>query len=239
VNEPKKLPVAKVLLGAFVFPWWRRRAFATSLAVPGAIIVAGHVLLFLFGEALPYAAQLATGIAVWAVWVVYAVIVHRLVLLGSPGDMAVVPRWTRRETVFFAWLVLAAAITTILTMFTEAALTAVLPKVPAAAAASGWISLAVATYAWARLAPLFPATAVDAGTGLAAAWNLTRGNGWRMAVAVGALPWAATLVVGFLDRAELTIMHMVLSVVLGTIFMAVEIAALSLAYRELSSTADS
>jgi hypothetical protein len=242
VEGRRKLPVGKILLGAFVYPWWARRAFAKALAVPAALIAVSHVLMFMFAQQLPYALLWVAFVGVWALWAVYAVICHRLILLQQqPADVAVIPRWTRRETVFCAWLLLTGLMDWVLTMLSTI-VAAALPMSGGSLdiqAWAGWIiSGTLGTYVAARLAPVFPAAAVDNGIGLAAAWRLTRNNGWRMAVAIGALPWALTFAMRFIYRDESSILQVVLVVALSTILLAVEIAALSLAYRELISAAD-
>jgi hypothetical protein len=90
-----------------------------------------------------------------------------------------------------------------------------------------------ALYLVARLSLVFPATAIDRHVGLRWAWRMSRGNGWRLVVVVTVLPWLVSHLVGLLYRDEATAAEIVLLTVIGTALFALEIAALSVAYREL------
>ena len=39
-NTREKLPIAKILVGAFAFPWRQRQAFVKALAIPALALVA-------------------------------------------------------------------------------------------------------------------------------------------------------------------------------------------------------
>ena len=90
-----------------------------------------------------------------------------------------------------------------------------------------------ALYLVARLSLVFPATAIDRPASLRWAWRTSRGNGWRLVVVVTVLPWLVSHLVGLLYRDEATAAEVVLLTVTGTALFALEIAALSVAYREL------
>jgi hypothetical protein len=68
------------------------------------------------------------------------------------------------------------------------------------------------------------------------AWELTRGNGLRMLVVTGALPWLVRYATWWLYSEEPTLGEVALVTAAGIVLIAYEIAALSLAYRELTST---
>jgi hypothetical protein len=95
------------------------------------------------------------------------------------------------------------------------------------------------TYVFARWAVVFPAAAIDVPTSLKLAWEQTRGNGLRMIVIAGALPWTLRYATWWLYGDEPTLLEVALVSAVGTILIVIEIAALSLAYRESSSTATS
>ena len=100
----KPLPVGKVLFGAFVVPWWNRAVFGRALAVPlGSIALL--MLSWYYGKA--YVSDVASWLllAVYGVlFTLFAVACHRLVLLGSEfSTTRFVPRWSWRESRFFAW----------------------------------------------------------------------------------------------------------------------------------------
>ena len=228
-----------MVAGAFLVPWWRRRAFGRALAVPAA-------LFFLYSAAWHFAGArgwLATlaGTAVYGlVFSLFAVTCHRLVLLGPESASAGWrPRWTRRETRFFLWVAAlwlggAVAMLVLLAIVVNAWNALAGYESIELAWARGGVGLAL-LYPLARLCVLFPATAVDREPRptLRWAWRATRGNGARLLVIVGALPWLFSLLVDLLYRSGASWIEWLLVGVLAMALFAVEIAAVSIAYREL------
>jgi hypothetical protein len=94
-------------------------------------------------------------------------------------------------------------------------------------------------YPLARVCVLFPATAVDRDPlpNLRWAWDLTRANGWRLVVIVGFLPWLFAELVDLAYRSNASRLEWLLLSVLAIAFLAVEIAAVSISYRELTKKA--
>jgi hypothetical protein len=86
---------------------------------------------------------------------------------------------------------------------------------------------------FARLCLLFPAIAVDEEANLAQAWDRSRGNGWRLFVVICVLPLCVSQAIGYLYRDAATLIEYLLLTALGTVLIAVEVAALSLSYRQL------
>lgn len=174
---------------------------------------------------------------------VFAVTCHRLVLL-DPESVARNwrPRWTLRETRFFLWIVGFWLVALVVGL---AALTAVLNAWMAAAGGDAgvqfeWMQLAIQVplfYVFGRLCMLFPATAVDQDPRptLAWAWRLTRDNGWRLLIVVGALPWLFSWLVGMVYRSNATSFEWLLVSLLAMALFAVEVAAVSISYRELTA----
>ncbi len=80
---------------------------------------------------------------------------------------------------------------------------------------------------------MFPAVAVSKQVSLKWAWNLSKGNGWRLAILVGVLPWLISHALDLLYRDNGTVIETMLLAFLGFPFIAVETSAISLAYREL------
>lgn len=95
------------------------------------------------------------------------------------------------------------------------------------------VSQVASFYLMARLCVIFPATALDQNVNLRWAWNLTRKNGWRLVLVVGALPWILSHMVDFVYRGDATTLEAIALTFLGTALFAVEISAVSLAYLEL------
>jgi hypothetical protein len=235
-----RLPVAKVVYGAFAFPWWHRRAFARALAIPLVSLVTFTLSWYYAGEWLPPYSNWVLCLVWAALFAVLAVTCHRLVLLDATSVASrSVPRWSWRETRFLYWLV---AIWLICWIASIAAMTLVLNlgmmvMRPTDLRLDSWAQSFAgipAGYVFARLAPIFPATAIDRTVGLRWAWTLTRGNGWRLFLIVAVLPWLISAAVALLYRGNATVVETVLLSFLGSALFAVEIAALSLAYRELT-----
>ena len=81
---------------------------------------------------------------------------------------------------------------------------------------------------------MHPATAVDRNVDLKWAWRLTKSQGWRLFIVVAILPWIISELVALLYRGDATAVETVVLTFIGTALFAVEIAALSLSYRELT-----
>jgi hypothetical protein len=227
---------------ALLVPWRRRNEFAWSLAVPLALL-AGLSLAWYFAGDLVRQAQgwwlfLLYCIPFAMFFTLFAVTCHRLVLLAPRRLHRIqTPRWSARESRFLFWVV------------TLWAIYLVVWWVGMLLAANTWwrggdlvawtkviefVASVPALYLTARLSLVFPATAIDQAAGLKWAWRTSRGNGWRLVVVITVLPWLASHLVGLLYRDEATAAEIVVLGVLGTALFALEIAALSIAYRELT-----
>jgi hypothetical protein len=241
------LDLGKVIAGAFLVPWWRRRAFTRALAAPCALIVAYSVVCYYSTD---YVMSGFPQAAMWLVWVLYyllftlfAVKCHRLVLLDADAvAQRWRPGWSWRETRFFlwsaaiwglglaaSWLLLLVAVnvwTWVAGISSDALrLTVHLWKIPV-------------LYVFGRLCMLLPAAALDRRASLKWSWNLTRGNGWRLLVVVGGLPFVLSVLVGLIYRNDATTAEWLLLTLLAVALFAVEIAAISLSYRELTRDED-
>jgi hypothetical protein len=226
-------------LGAFLLPWGNRRAFARALTVPLLLLLTLTVSWHYFGRDLPGYFQWLLYALYGALFAVFAVICHRLVLLGRGSTAARwMPQWSWRETWFFLWIVV------IWSMLALAALliATVLLNMWGwwfghdAQAPVDWLMFAAKVptlYVFARLSLLFPATAIDRRVHPRWSWQLTRRNGWRLVLVVVVLPWALSNLVWLMYRSEPTVFETVALSFLGLALFAVEIAALSLSYREL------
>jgi hypothetical protein len=232
-----------VVQEALTIPWRRREDFAYALPVPLALL-AGLTLAWYF------ASELLRPLSGWmlflgycltfaACFTLFAVNCHRLVLLAPPRRLGAValPAWSRRESRFLFWVV---------TLWI-AYMATVWAALMLFAFAFSWSSTLetwfdpmqfaaklAALYVVARFSPVFPATAIDRIVDWKWAWRTSRGNGWRLVVVVMVLPWVVSQLVGFLYRDEPSAPEVVLITVLGTALFALEIAALSIAYRELT-----
>jgi hypothetical protein len=243
---PGPLSVGKVVVGAFMVPWWNRRAFARALAIPLAILLTFSFIWYRVDEALPEGSK-------WLLWLLYllyfalftlfAVTTHRLVLLDAPVVAEkVAPSWSWRETRFFGFLVLTGAICMAVQYVILFLVTTFIVNAPGVGTdlVSEWFSWMSALaripalYVFARLALVFPATAVDRRPDLKWAWHSTRANGWRLVLVVAVLPYLISWLIGLLYRSEPTVLETTLLATLAIAMFAIGISALSISYRELT-----
>jgi hypothetical protein len=174
----------------------------------------------------------------------FIVTCQRLILLGDESVARFGPlKWTWRETRFVGWFVAIVAciiwisipagilLELLLLPFDE--FSSYLDELPS----DSWISYLLAApffYVMARWSLVIPATAVDERPDLRWAWRCSRGNGWRLVLVVWLLPWAISSAHELLVREQSTLIEDVLSFALWLVLFVIEIAALSLSYRELS-----
>jgi hypothetical protein len=236
------LDLGKVIAGAFLVPWRQRKAFAGALAIPVALLIALSAVFYYYELVqVPWYAALVTNVVYGLLFTLFAVTCHRLVLL-DPASVARESRlrWTRRETRFFlwvvgSWLVALAAMLPLLTV----ALAAWANTLGSPGGEPEWLHSVAQLpllYVFGRLCVLFPATAVDRHPppDIRWAWRLTRDNGWRLLVIIGMLPWLFSWLVALVYRSNATAFEWLLVSLLAMALFAVEIAAVSISYRELT-----
>ena len=101
-----------------------------------------------------------------------------------------------------------------------------------------YASMTLAIYFLARCSLVFPATAIDRSVGLKWSWRLSAGNGWRLVIIAGALPWVlATFILAF-QRDIASFWELVALAFVSYLLGIFEIAGLSLAFKELSNKED-
>lgn len=232
-----KLDLGKVIVGAFVVPWWHWRDFLRVLAFPiAAMATLGLAWYFTVAKLPPWTA-IPVCVAYGVLFAIFAVSCHRLVLLDARRVEA---GWSRREFRFLFWLlgiylVGVAIWLPLWTLIINVAMN--LPGAGRPEQMDDWmrqLAAVPAFYVGARLAPILPAVALEQNVSFRWAWRFTRGNGWRLVVVVGVLPWAISQLVGLLYRSDPTALETAALTVVGIALFAVEIAALSISYRELN-----
>lgn len=232
-----KLNVGKVLLGAFLVPWWNRRAFLRTLWMPFVALTVVDWLSKQLGGPLGWGAVWGLIIS-FPIFVVFVVLCHRLVLLDAGGrGFRSFPTWSWRET-RFALLAFGLALVCVIVMVAMAAVLSMLPLWNGERPLDHWpkyLAALPAYYVFARTSLVLPATAVDRRVNFAWAWRQTDGNGWRLVVVVGALPFFLSQAVDLIYRSGATVLQTLMVGVLTSLLTIVEVAALSLSYKELGA----
>jgi hypothetical protein len=243
----RKLPVIAVIKETLVIAWQKRlvlfRALiATAIALAVLDTSMRHGLKGVGSVSLVWLLTLLYVVLSWALYTLFAVTCHRIVLLGGTS----VPKyglysWTGRETKFFGWI-LAVFLYTLLVfgpILLGTVFVVFLTDFAAKGHTKGWITLGAITgivpvvYVLARLAVLFPATAIGERRNTDWAFATTAKNGWRIvatlffivpfSIGAHALPVTPGVLSDFLMR------------LLSSAFMAIGVVALSLSFRFLSS----
>jgi hypothetical protein len=185
-----QIQVNKVIVGAFLVPWWNRDAFARALAIPLFLTVALNLSWYYARDYLPSFSNYLFYFLYCGLFVVFAVTCHRLVLL-DPRTIAarMRPRWSWRETRFLAWmivvgLVFAGALVVLATPIVNILLWTGLGG-DTRIEWSVYAGQVLALYIISRLFLVFPATAIDRPVNLKSAWRLSKRNGWRLVIVVG------------------------------------------------------
>jgi len=239
-----RLDVGKVVYGAFFVPWTHRKAFARALVVPLAALATLALCSYYLSGHVPTSVHWLLYAIYWLVFMLFAVTCHRLVLLDTAQiSQQWLPHWSKRQTRFLVWFVAVWGFCFFLAAWPVMTVLAnLMLHVPgpwrdlALEDSAQWafqVSHVASFYLMARLCVIFPATALDQDVNLRWAWKLTRKNGWRLVLVVGALPWILSHMVDFVYRGDATTLEAIALTFLGTALFAVEISAVSLAYREL------
>ena len=245
----RTLPLRRIVVGAFVLSWQNRVTVMRAAGLPMLVIVVAQLA---WNSAIFGSSRFADA-ALWCVFVAafawLAIATHRLVLIHG---------WSHRDTIEefslrrFAWFVgallflwAAAAIAIVLTM-TLVMMSTVGPSyVPAGEAPPAgpsqehfdWmqnLATAAACVLLSRISLVLPSIAMDRRPNLVEVWRFSTGNSWRLAVIVGALPWALNAITNLLWRNGATTFEVACLAVLTGVFAIIGFVALSLAYFELT-----
>jgi len=246
--EPAKrsyrLPVIKILIGALFVCWSNWRSLAKGLVPTVTLIFAVGLVWQLSGIPLSNPVSVFFVAVSLLLFAKFAVICHRLVLVDfNTGGRLILPfSWSERETRFVRRMIIVYSITSIgsiiISMVPIALVAQSLPEAqrsnPAVLFPFAVLLAGIpAVYLLARMSLVFPATAVDARSGLAWAWDTSRGNGIRLAIIVGLIPWTSAALEFYLTRLIPGTIAALISNLVNYILIVIEITALSLAYREL------
>jgi hypothetical protein len=244
--ESRKLPLRKVIWGAFSLSWQNRASLFSATSWPLLALIAcslaSEVARFSESQVMSWFMYLLYGIA--TSWL--AVTVHRLVLLETSDAREISAQSAKRIGLFLAflvgvWLMYAALVLLMMSGVLNAFLLRFVPaggERPELPVPMEWINSVATVLAFvviARFSLVFPAIAIDQQPDLVAAWRASKRNAWRLAVVVGVLPWSLNRFAEFIYRDGATPAEFAMIVVLITFFTVIEIVALSLSYWELTS----
>jgi len=170
-------------------------------------------------------------------YALFAVSCHRIILLGRnslPNEYGVY--WSLRETRFAGWLVVIIVIYAAVSM-PLSFVYLVLPRDAYLLQIYWYLTVFVTTYFEGRISMVLPATAVDQRMDLPNSWNLTRGHGLAIAIAL----FIPALI---MDMIQIVIVRMIfadanyLGRVVDSIFVfplvAVAVGVLSITYRKVT-----
>lgn len=242
----KKLPVIKIMIGALYYPWTLRKPLFKALSI---LVVAGVVLSavwwYQWGLGLiPEYIGWLVAIIFWTLYTLFAVVCHRMVLLGASSVPKYgVGRIGERDFRFAVALAILMIISMLapygisLLIFSLAGIVKSLPFVPEfnmnfGMSVSSWLFYIAQIFVLSRFGLILPATAVDERPSLKWAWRASRGNTLRLMLVLGLFPWLFYLPSEFFPE-EPGLMGYGLYVLAWWLFLPIEIAALSLSYKQL------
>ena len=188
------LPILQTVLLSYAAIQRHWQSLLVGLVIPAACIsIIGLATAELPANPLYALAELAISAPFY---VLFAVVCHRTVILGSeslPNRFGIF--WSERELRFVGWSVALFLLMLVIAFFVGFFLAAAAQAIPEGPLPILfylviWFGF---TYLYTRLSMLFPATAIDERTNFERAWRLSDRNGIRM-VAVGLLtagPFAA------------------------------------------------
>lgn len=249
-----RLPVLKVILGAFTLPWQHRADLMGPAALP---------LMAVFASLFAWRRYDFENLDLWFAVVFLAsclamsslaVTVHRLVLLtGDEARSAFDSQTLRRVGSYTASVIGLWMVIIVVALAVTAVAFAILGGKPIfsgtellrtawtqAPIGSGWVlypAIVIGLWAAARMCLVLPAIAVKHKADFGGAWRESKGNGWRLAVVFGVLPLCLDQVPMLFVRGGASMLESGVLAALASLLVVVEVVALSLSYRELTSPA--
>jgi len=211
--------------------------------LPAAIVpVAGwltiSLIAVLFETRVPE--SIALSLAITPFYVIVAVVCHRLILLGDdslPNRLGFF--WSQRETRFTGWFFMLGLLGAAMALPIWFLVSAFPVEVFGGGqfGLSYYAAIIVGTYAEGRFILVLPATAIGHRFTLGSSWKLTKGRGWRIAVALLvpflALQFIEYVVFSFPVLSTSRIAYYIWDV-LTLPLVAVEVAIISVAYKWLA-----
>lgn len=235
-------------MAALSFAYERRKTLTRALVPPFVVLT---LALFSFytiawqtgirsyvhsGILLPYGLiYLVSFDVVYSVFFApFAIPCHRIVLLGpSSIGSGARWRWSRRETRFALSLIQLSAtmglVMIVLLFVWTFLISAILQKPQVVSYLGPILAMAASSYVFSRLSVIFPSMAIDEPLTIRSAWQMSRGNGWRLLIIMVIFFYAQ-------KAAQTLVRHeslLLASIALSNVLAIFGIVALSLSYSEL------
>lgn len=237
-DEVYRLPAWTVILNTFQLVWMVRSDLIMKLSLSYVLII----LIESVGKSIDvenryfgYAVLLLTPIF----YTYYAVICHRLVILGNASVPPFgIRKWTIRETRFLGWLI-GFWLVLMLLMESRSMMAHLLISLLGISGVTVFqISLVIiillVMYLLARLSMIFPAVAIGKKPSIKWAWDISKGNGWRLLLIVGFMPLTLGIIQLYLEEADGTVIEYIVNSMLSFVVSIIGISAVSLSYKNLS-----
>ncbi len=208
----------KIIVGAFYIVHEYRISLAKALAIPfcAYLVIEGSVYLDV-----PDIINWFLAVLAWVVYAIIAITTHRVVLLG-PNSVPEwgITSWSKRETYFILHILAFGLITVGISL---------LGFVPIV----GFIvALLIICWVLPRLSLVFPGIAVDQGVTFRLSWELTENHKLHMFLIVILFPillGIPTVIFGLIPYGSF------LSSICAAFVIVFEVAALSLAYQQITN----
>jgi len=211
----------KVVAGAFYYVGRNRVPLSKALAIPFIILILLEATTFI---SLSPTVSIIAGIISLAAQVFFAIITHRVVLLG-PESVSKwgISSWTKRETYFLLHLI------GLVLLIVPVWIVGFLPGL-------GWVP-ALLFFCWLfmRLSLVFPGIAIDKAVNFKLSWELTKKHQLLMFLVVIVFP----IIMAIPCLLILSVLSSLLGIpeilelmdIMATVILVIEIAALSMAYK--------
>lgn len=211
------------------------RVLLCALFVPGIVVAAIEVVNYEMVES----GWTTFGLLLieCLVYTLYATSCHRIVLVGSdalPNRWGLY--WTPRETQYFIWALILAAISIPFIAVPFIVLTFLGPTFIEDSTLVLFGCMVPMIYVCSRASVMLPSIAIDNPLAFAEAWELSTNNGWRLTIALtipililGSLSYAYYSTIGESESFSASLLSSLWFCLAG----AVEVTVLSIAFREL------
>jgi hypothetical protein len=213
-NKPT---ISGIVNTALRLVYTRRVEMLKSMLIPFALLSG---LDYASEQEMSFALNITISLLSLATYTYFAVIIHRIVLLGPDSIQKWgVPAWSKRETYFFFHL-FALILLSLIIIF----LFAIIPQTGI------FLGYIVLTYLFIRLSLVFPASAIDEGVTFKISWQMTKKHQIVMLYIAILLPLVLLLPAYFV--AEISSIYLISSVI-DTVAAVIGVSLLSVAYRQI------